>query len=126
MKRLWIALSVLVMVWGFSGVSLWHLTRAANQMEATLEQISEAIDKQDAAKLKELTAQFQLEWHHHESFMVHYIHHDALDTLTGAVARLPAYAFYEQYPDLAAETERIQELIYHIWESEIPSLKNIF
>ena len=83
MKRLWIALSVLVMVWGFSGVSLWHLTRAANQMEATLEQISEAIDKQDAAKLKELTAQFQLEWHHHE-------------------------------------------LIYHIWESEIPSLKNIF
>ena len=40
MKRLWIALSVLVMVWGFSGVSLWHLTRAANQMEATLEQIS--------------------------------------------------------------------------------------
>lgn len=49
MKRLWIALSVLVMVWGFSGVSLWHLTRAANQMEATLEQISEAIDKQDAA-----------------------------------------------------------------------------
>ena len=58
--------------------------------------------------------------------MVHYIHHDELDTLTGAVARLPAYAFYEQYPDLAAETERIQELICHIWESEIPSLKNIF
>ena len=24
MKRLWIALSVLVMVWGFSGVSLWQ------------------------------------------------------------------------------------------------------
>ncbi len=126
MKRLWIALCVLVLVWGFSGLSLWHLTRAANQMETTLEQISDAIDKQEADQLKELTAQFQLEWHRNEEIMIHYVHHDELDILTGAVARLPALALYEQYPELAAETERIQELIYHIWESEIPNLKNIF
>lgn len=126
MKRLWIVSAILVFIIGIGGWGLWHITRVTNEMENSLERISEAVEKKESGQLQELTANFELEWHKNEEIMVRYIHHEALDPITGAVARLPALARYEQYPELAAEVERIQELIYHVWKAEIPNWENIF
>ena len=55
-----------------------------------------------------------------------FIYHDELDTATGIVARLRALALYQDYPELSAEIDRLQHLIRHICESQMPVYKNIF
>ena len=126
MKWLWIVLAIILFIFAICSLSLWHLLVVTDQMETTLEQMSQAVMQEEYSHLDTLIADFQEEWHQNEDIMVRYIHHEALDTVTGAAARLPALARYGLYGELAAEIERIQELLYHICQSEIPSFRNIF
>lgn len=125
MKRLWIVLAIIAGILAISLWGLWHLNKVTDQMESTLEQISAAVEKEEGDQVKVLTAEFQLEWHQQEEILVRYIHHESLDAITSAVARLPALARYEQYPELASEVERVQELLNHVREAEFPTWKNI-
>lgn len=126
MKRLWIVAAILLFILGISGAGLLHLNRVTDEMETTLEQLAEATEHRRTAQMNELSAAFQDEWRKNEEVMVRYIHHDALDAITGFVALLPPLARHEQYAALAAEVERIQALLCHIREAEVPNWKNIF
>ena len=126
MKRLWIVFGIVAVILAASGLSLWHLGAVSQRMDASLQELSEAVEARDDARLQALTAAFLEEWEQDEHLMMRYIHHDELDAINGCAARLPALARYGDYPELAAELDRMRHLVRHIWESEAPSLRNIF
>ncbi len=126
MKRVWIALGLVAAILAGGIFSLWHLERITREMGNSLEQLSLAVEQQDDARILELALMFQEQWQQFEPGIRRYIHHDELESITGGSARLAALARYQDYGELAAETDRMRHLVNHILESERPTLKNIF
>ena len=48
------------------------------------------------------------------------------DEVTGAMTRLEMLAKYGDLSEFSAELNRIKNLLHHIYDSEIPYLRNIF
>lgn len=126
MKRLWIALAIVVLLVGVSTAGLLHLLHATDELQTHLSAITDALEADEQDALIRLTDDFAAHWQKTEAVLLRFIHHEALDTITGVVARLPALARWHAYPELAAEVARLQELISHVREAEIPNLQNIF
>lgn len=80
---------------------------------------------QEQNELTKLAHNFQQQWEKDEIVIMHYIHHDELDEITGTVARLQALARYNAVPEFAAEVDRLRHLVLHIYESQLPNLVNI-
>lgn len=125
MKRVWIVCGIVLSILLLSGLSLWHLSVVTTELDERLQQLSDAVDQKDAG-LETLAADFESLWEDRESMMMRYIHHDELDAITGTVARLKALAAWQDYPELAAEIDRLQHLVRHIFESELPTIMSIF
>ena len=100
--------------------------RITDEMEASLSDLSAAIEEGSNARIIHLAEQFQSQWQENEKLLLRYIHHEALDAIDSTTARLPALARYEDYGELAAEVARLQELIDHVYDSEVPNFRNIF
>ena len=126
MKRIITVIVIIVLMIGLSTAALVHLITATDQMQHTLDQILEAVEQNKIGQVQNLTDQFQKQWTKNENIMTRYIHHDELDLIHGIVARLAPLIRYNDIAEYTAEVERLRELIWHIRESEIPSLKNIF
>lgn len=126
MKRLIIVLVIVVLILGQGVWSVIQLDGITGRMEQELDSMAAMVERQDRTSLLEKTASFQTLWEHEEKHMMRYIHHDELDAITGAVARLNALARYNDYGELAAEVDRLRHLVRHIYESEMPSLHSIF
>lgn len=126
MKRLIIVVCMVILILGVGFLSLFQLNRITSRLETELDGLAELVESQSGAELRARTESFQSLWENEEKVMMRYIHHDELDTITGTVARLGALARYEDYPELAAEIDRLRHLVRHIYESETPSLHSIF
>ncbi|WP_101911119.1 DUF4363 family protein [Marasmitruncus massiliensis] len=108
-------------IWG-----LFRITKVTDQLTASLNQIASAVEQQNTDQVVDLVGDFQKDWEENEKTLMQFIHHDELDTATGIVARLKALARYQDYSELSAEIDRLQHLIRHICESQMPIYKNIF
>ena len=126
MKRVIAVYCIIALILAASSVSLYHLIHATDRMEVSLGEITQALETEDYQLAVELTGQFQEEWENNEKIMTRYIHHDELDSITGIVARLPALLQYDAISEYAAEVRRLQHLIVHIRDAELPTLANIF
>lgn len=126
MKRLLIVVGMVIIILGVGFLSLFQLSRITLRMENELDGLAELVGSRSAEELQSRTADFQLLWENEEKVMMRFIHHDELDTITGTVARLKALAQYEDYPELAAEIDRLRHLVRHIYESETPTFHSIF
>ncbi|MBC8584679.1 DUF4363 family protein [Youxingia wuxianensis] len=126
MKRVGVAVVVFALLIALSGLSLWHLHTVTQDMTETLSQIKEYINNNEIGQAQSLTDQVIHQWHVNEKVMTRYVHHHQLDEITGIIARLPSLAQYGDISEFAAEVEHTRVLIAHIWDSEIPSPKNIF
>lgn len=126
MKRVLVSICLVLFILGTSFVSLLHLKRVTDEMNGMLDTLSAAVRQQDHAQVIELSNSFEETWETHEKLLLRYVHHEALDPITGSVARLSALGEYGKYPELACEIEHIQKLINHVYESEYPNFQNIF
>ena len=113
MKRVWIAVGLVAVILAGGMLALWHLEGIAGGLQATLDQLAQAVEEQEDGRILALAG------------IRRYIHHDELDAITGGCARLAALARYRDYGELAAETDRMRHLVAHILESERPTLGNI-
>jgi len=125
MKRLWIALALIVAINLASGWALYRIAGITEDLTGRLDQILKAAQQQDQ-NAQSLTEELLESWRAQEATLERYIHHEALDLITGEMARLPVYAGYGEYSALAAEAARLRELLWHTYEAERPSLGNIF
>ena len=58
--------------------------------------------------------------------LIRFVRHTELDEVTGAMTRLEMLAKYGDLSEFTAELNRIKNLLHHIYDSEIPYLRNIF
>ncbi len=126
MKRFWIALGIIVIILAVSCWGLYRLDSIIDELNSTLQQLETAVGQQDFESTMDLSQQFLEQWKDHQNTLERYIHHEALDEVTGLAAQLPALAAYKQYPLLSAQTARLKELLHHVREAEFPTLTNIF
>lgn len=154
MKRVWIVVGLLILIIATGAVSILHLHYVTTDMIDSLDQFAVVLDKAtggtgkapppegdgadytdvklstqvgaaDQQEMTRLASSFQRQWEKDETVLMHYIHHDELDSITATVARLQALARYGAIPELAAEVDRLRHLILHIYESQLPLIKNL-
>lgn len=126
MKRMWIALFLIVVVLVTSTVCLFLLTKIQQEMDfqlAALYELSLVADVTETAKAaQELTSL----WHQRLMVLCRIVRHTQLDQVTLAVARLEPLALYGEEGELAAEILRCRILLEEIRDAELPLLRNIF
>ena len=61
-----------------------------------------------------------------EHVLIRFIRHTQLDEITSAMSRLEMLAKYGDLSQFSAELSRIKTLLHHIYDSELPFLRNIF
>lgn len=126
MKRMWIALFLIVVVLVTSTVCLFLLTKIQQEMDfqlAALYELSLVADVTETAKAaQELTSL----WHQRLIVLCRIVRHTQLDQVTLAVARLEPLALYGEEGELAAEILRCRILLEEIRDAELPLLRNIF
>ncbi len=126
MKRFYTSIVICTAIIAACIFGLFRITKVTDQMAASLNQIAIAVEQKNADQVNDLVGNFQKDWEKNEKTLMQFIYHDELDTATGIVARLRALALYQDYPELSAEIDRLQHLIRHICESQMPVYKNIF
>ena len=125
MKRVWVALGLVALILAGGLLALWHLEKITGEMEDTLGQLAQAVERQEDGRILALSQAFREQWERAEPGIRRYVHHDELDAITGGCARLAALARYRDYGELAAETDRMRLLVAHMLEAERPTLGNI-
>ena len=126
MKRFFLSIVICATIIGACIFGLFRIIKVTDQLTASLNQIATAVEQQNTDQVIDLVGNFQKEWENNEKTLMQFIHHDELDTATGIVARLKALARYQNYSELSAEINRLEHLIRHICESQMPIYKNIF
>ncbi|MBE6906774.1 MAG: DUF4363 family protein [Ruminococcaceae bacterium] len=126
MKRFFLSIVICTAIIAACIWGLFRIIKVTDQLTASLNQIASAVEQQNTDQVVDLVGNFQKDWEENEKTLMQFIHHDELDTATGIVARLKALARYQNYSELSAEIDRLQHLIRHICESQMPIYKNIF
>lgn len=126
MKRFLLSVVITSLILVVCIFALFKTVKISNELTHTLDQISVALDQNEKDQITDLVKQFQLDWEESEKTLMHFIHHDELDTVTGVGARLDSLAKFEDYSELSAEIHRLRHLIEHVCKSQMPLFKNIF
>lgn len=126
MKRMWLAVGLIAAVVLISAGALFLLTGIKNDFDSKFDSLYLLVESGDSAAAasaaKELT-EYWMERHH---TLCRIVRHGQLDQITLAVARFEPLAVYGERGELAAEITRCKLLLEDIWDSELPTLTNIF
>lgn len=126
MKRMWLAVGLIAAVVLISAGAFFLLTGIKNDFDSKFDSLYLLVESGDSAAAasaaKELT-EYWMERHH---TLCRIVRHGQLDQITLAVARFEPLAVYGERGELAAEITRCKLLLEDIWDSELPTLTNIF
>lgn len=126
MKRMWLAVGLIAAVVLISAGALFLLTGIKNDFDSKFDSLYLLVESGDfaaaASAARELT-EYWMERHH---TLCRIVRHGQLDQITLAVARFEPLAVYGERGELAAEITRCKLLLEDIWDSELPTLTNIF
>lgn len=126
MKRFLLSVVITSLILVVCVFALYKTVIISNELTQTLDQLSIALEQNEKDQISDLVKQFELDWEKNEKTLMHFIHHDELDTITGIGARLDSLAKFEDYSELSAEIHRLRHLIEHVCKSQMPVFKNIF
>lgn len=125
MKRLWIGLSILVVL--LAGCCLIHtaLARIHDPIAADLEQAAEAALMEDWATARDLAQHASIRWEKFHHFTAAFADHTPMDELDGLFAQLKIYAGMRENPHFSATCTHLSFLATAIAESHRLSWWNL-
>lgn len=126
MKR---AVIVFLLLLGIVCASYYSSRRVNRAWEGCIEYmdgIEGLILEENKDALTAQTEAFRDYWEEEENVLVFFVRHSQVDEISRNVARLPDYAKYGYYADLASELAGVRWQIEHIWKSEKAHWRNIF
>lgn len=88
--------------------------------------LEQAVYQETFERLSGQAADICRDWLDAEHVLIRFVRHAELDEVTGAMTRLEMLAKYGDLSEFSAELNRIKNLLHHIYDSEIPYLRNIF
>lgn len=124
MKRVKIAVSLIVLIIIYSVTSLLILDNQNDLLKGRIEKIQQVYESGDVEGALALSNELNDFWHSYERKVTMIIHDDALANLNISIAKVTPFISNEN-DELIAEIQAIYHQIDQIYEEEFPSWYNI-
>lgn len=124
MKRLVIAIVLLIGIVSIAGVSLWDLGQGLDELNTAVDDLRRTPASEEN-RLTEKSARLLELWNKKEKRFVLYINHGTLDHITQIVAELPSLAQYGEYSHLYSKADAISALLEDLWQSSLPTYRTL-
>ena len=124
MKRVKIAVTLIVLIIIYSVTSLFILDNQNDLLKGRIENIQQVYESGDVEGALALSNELNDFWHSYERKVTMIIHDDALANLNISVAKVTPFISNEN-DELIAEIQAIYHQIDQIYEEEFPSWYNI-
>ncbi len=124
MKRVKIAVTLIVLIIIYSVTSLFILDNQNDLLKGRIEKIQQVYESGDVEGALALSNELNDFWHSYERKVTMIIHDDALANLNISIAKLTPFISNEN-DELIAEIQAIYHQIDQIYEEEFPSWYNI-
>lgn len=124
MKRVKIAVTLIVLIIIYSVTSLFILDNQNDLLKGRIEKIQQVYESGDVEGALALSNELNDFWHSYERKVTMIIHDDALANLNISIAKVTPFISNEN-DELIAEIQAIYHQIAQIYEEEFPSWYNI-
>ena len=124
MKRVKIAVTLIVLIIIYSVTSLFILDNQNDLLKGRIEKIQQVYESGDVEGALALSNELNDFWHSYERKVTMIIHDDALANLNISIAKVTPFISNEN-DELIAEIQAIYHQIDQIYEEECPSWYNI-
>ena len=124
MKRVKIAVTLIVLIIIYSVTSLFILDNQNDLLKGRIEKIQQVYESGDVEGALALSNELNDFWHSYERKVTMIIHDDALANLNISIAKVTPFISNEN-DELIAEIQAIYHQIDQIYEEEVPSWYNI-
>ena len=124
MKRVKIAVTLIVLIIIYSVTSLFILDNQNDLLKGRIEKIQQVYESGDVEGALALSNELNDFWHSYERKVTMIIHDDALANLNISIAKVSPFISNEN-DELIAEIQAIYHQIDQIYEEEFPSWYNI-
>lgn len=124
MKRVKIAVTLIVLIIIYSVTSLFILDNQNDLLKGRIENIQQVYESGDVEGALALSNELNDFWHSYERKVTMIIHDDALANLNISIAKVTPF-IYNENDELIAEIQAIYHQIDQIYEEEFPSWYNI-
>ena len=124
MKRVKIAVTLIVLIIIYSVTSLFILDNQNDLLKGRIEKIQQVYESGDVEGALALSNELDDFWHSYERKVTMIIHDDALANLNISIAKVTPFISNEN-DELIAEIQAIYHQIDQIYEEEFPSWYNI-
>ena len=124
MKRVKIAVTLIVLIIIYSVTSLFILDNQNDLLKGRIEKIQQVYESGDVEGALALSNELNVFWHSYERKVTMIIHDDALANLNISIAKVTPFISNEN-DELIAEIQAIYHQIDQIYEEEFPSWYNI-
>lgn len=124
MKRVKIAVTLIVLIIIYSVTSLFILDNQNDLLKGRFEKIQQVYESGDVEGALALSNELNDFWHSYERKVTMIIHDDALANLNISIAKVTPFISNEN-DELIAEIQAIYHQIDQIYEEEFPSWYNI-
>lgn len=126
MKRVALCTAILLVIILLCTASLVTVSRYQRDFTKAIQDLEQAVYQETFEALSFRAASVCRDWMDAEHVLIRFVRHTELDEVTGAMTRLEKLAKYGDLSEFSAELNRIKNLLHHIYDSEIPYLRNIF
>ena len=126
LKRVILASSMLLGVVIFNLFCVNIIINIKTEFGEKLDLIEASVTEENSQKTAQECEKFTQFWLEKEEVLCRIVRYEPLEEITVAAARLIPLAEFEEYGELSAEILRCRILMDEIYESERPSLRNIF
>ena len=126
MKRLLIAIALLIASGIVAGIGLNRQFVILDQIEARVNTVRETYEAGDRASCAAAASSLANDLPHILEPLEIYLHHDKCYELTDIAAILPALLEKDENGGFLSELDRCESRLNHLRRAEVPSLGNIF
>ncbi len=127
MKRLITIITIVCMILILSILGIMQISRVTEATANKLDTVNEYIDAdKDLDTITKICDNMIDEWDKHSTYISMYIAHDDIDYVEKELIVLKRYCVLSDYDKAKVAIDEIKFRLDHIYQSELPTLKNVF
>ena len=125
MKRIVIAVSIVLLIIGSGCWSLWDFARLREDAAPLLQAMEEYARQDDLTDAINAAEQFRSLWEEKENTLTRFVRREPLEHIGRCAARLPALGQHGDHAEFAAAVAELCYSMEELWESEKVTIGNL-
>lgn len=126
MKRVIVISFILIIIIGASFYSIWYTKQVTNELLMLSNNAETACSELNIKKYCDNINKLSALWESRQLMLSLFIRHDDLENISNHIAALTAIAQREDFNMAIIELYRLNFMLKHIYEHQIPSIDNLF